>query len=406
LKIFGGFQFYVSAFKSLKHCAANMDVLIALATTISYVYSVVVLIVSIFLPSDLETFFESSPLLLLFVAFGRLLEHIAKGKTSDALSKLLSLQATEARLVTIGVDGSVLREEMIAIELVQKGDKLKVVPGEKIPVDGEVLEGSSTVDESLITGESMPVHKKPGDTVVAGSINQNGALTVEATHVGGDTMLSQIVKLIEDAQTSKAPIQRIADRIAGYFVPIILILSLLTFIIWIIVVEVCRAAHSSCQNNGTTNTTNFTSDSFYSNFSSNSSAYYDITCSSCRYDISDVFLHAISILVIACPCALGLATPTAVMVGTGVGAQSGILIKGGEPLEMTHKIKAIVFDKTGTITHGRPEVAHVMVFVTEKMCPHQLFTAIVGLAESKSEHPLGVAVTEFARKVGNSVMCT
>jgi len=261
-----------------------------------------------------------------------------QGKTSEALAKLMSLQATEARLVIAQEKGKLEVEKLISVELVQRGDLIRVVPGEKIPVDAIVVEGSSSVDESLITGEAMPVSKDPGDTVIGGSLNQNGVLLLEATHVGSDAMLAQIVKLVEEAQTSKAPIQRIADRIAGYFVPTILILAVVTFVCWVIAVEVTKitAPQDHCIQNDTNDTniphlnnTNFTLPTSHEEKAGNNR--------SC-FDISNAFVHAMAVLLIACPCALGLATPTAVMVGTGVGAQSGILIKGGEPLEMTHKV--------------------------------------------------------------------
>uniref|UniRef100_A0A8D0EJ47 Copper-transporting ATPase 1 n=1 Tax=Strix occidentalis caurina TaxID=311401 RepID=A0A8D0EJ47_STROC len=287
-----------------------------------------------------------------------------QGKTSEALARLISLQATEATIVTLGPDNILLSEEQVDVELVQRGDIVKVIPGGKFPVD----------DESLITGEAMPVTKKPGNTVIAGSINQNGSLLISATHVGADTTLSQIVKLVEEAQTSKAPIQQFADKLSGYFVPSIVAVSVVTLFAWIIIgfvdFEIVEKYFLG----------------------------YNKSISAAEVIIRFAFQASITVLCIACPCSLGLATPTAVMVGTGVGAQNGILIKGGEPLEMAHKVKVVVFDKTGTITHGTPEVMQVKFLVESNELPHNKMLAIVGTAEGNSEHPLGVAITKYCKK--------
>uniref|UniRef100_A0A4W6DHE5 Copper-transporting ATPase 2 n=1 Tax=Lates calcarifer TaxID=8187 RepID=A0A4W6DHE5_LATCA len=376
VQIFGGRYFYIQAYRSLKHRTANMDVLIVLATSIAYIYSCVVLIVAMGERASQSpvTFFDTPPMLFVFIALGRWLEHVAKSKTSEALAKLMSLQATDATVVTLGSDHSIISEEQVVVELVQRGDIVKVVPGGKFPVDGKVIEGSSMADESLITGEPMPVSKKVGSLVIAGSINAHGSLLVEATHVGADTTLSQIVKLVEEAQTSKAPIQQFADRLSGYFVPFIVIVSLLTLVAWMAVGFV-----------------DF--DIVKENFPG-----YNQNISKAEVIVRFAFQASITVLSIACPCSLGLATPTAVMVGTGVGAQNGILIKGGEPLEMAHKIGVVMFDKTGTITNGVPRVTRVLVLWEMARMPLRKILAVVGTAEASSEHPLGMAVAKHCKE--------
>ncbi|XP_042764499.1 copper-transporting ATPase 2 isoform X5 [Panthera leo] len=331
VQLLGGWYFYIQAYRSLRHGAANMDVLIVLATSIAYTYSVIILVVAVAEKAERSpvTFFDTPPMLFVFIALGRWLEHVAKSKTSEALAKLMSLQATEATVVTLGEDNLIIREEQVPMELVQRGDVIKVVPGGKFPVDGKVLEGSTMADESLITGEAMPVTKKPGSTVIAGSINAHGSVLINATHVGNDTTLAQIVKLVEEAQMSKTPNKHISQT------------------------EVI---------------------------------------------IRFAFQTSITVLCIACPCSLGLATPTAVMVGTGVAAQNGILIKGGKPLEMAHKIKTVMFDKTGTITHGVPKVMRVLLLADVATLPLRKVLAVVGTAEASSEHPLGVAVTKYCKE--------
>uniref|UniRef100_A0A493T875 P-type Cu(+) transporter n=1 Tax=Anas platyrhynchos platyrhynchos TaxID=8840 RepID=A0A493T875_ANAPP len=298
-----------------------------------------------------------------------------QSKTSEALAKLISLQATEATVVTLGPDHSIIREEQVAVELVQRGDIVKVVPGGKFPVDGKVIEGSSMADESLITGEAMPVTKKPGSTVIAGSINAHGSVLVNATHVGNDTTLAQIVKLVEEAQMSKAPIQQLADRFSGYFVPFIIIISTVTLLVWI--------------------TIGFIKFDIIQKYFPNQNK--DVT--KAELILRFAFQTSITVLSIACPCSLGLATPTAVMVGTGVAAQNGILIKGGKPLEMAHKIKTVMFDKTGTITCGVPKVMRVLLLGDTAVLSLKKVLAVVGTAEASSEHPLGVAVTKYCKEV-------
>uniref|UniRef100_A0A667FEL4 Copper-transporting ATPase 2 n=1 Tax=Lynx canadensis TaxID=61383 RepID=A0A667FEL4_LYNCA len=376
VQLLGGWYFYIQAYRSLRHGAANMDVLIVLATSIAYTYSVIILVVAVAEKAERSpvTFFDTPPMLFVFIALGRWLEHVAKSKTSEALAKLMSLQATEATVVTLGEDNLIIREEQVPMELVQRGDVIKVVPGGKFPVDGKVLEGSTMADESLITGEAMPVTKKPGSTVIAGSINAHGSVLINATHVGNDTTLAQIVKLVEEAQMSKAPIQQLADRFSGYFVPFIIIISTLTLVVWIII--------------------GFIDFGVVQKYFPTPNKHISQTEVIIRF----AFQTSITVLCIACPCSLGLATPTAVMVGTGVAAQNGILIKGGKPLEMAHKIKTVMFDKTGTITHGVPKVMRVLLLVDVATLPLRKVLAVVGTAEASSEHPLGVAVTKYCKE--------
>uniref|UniRef100_A0A8D0DLP6 Copper-transporting ATPase 2 n=1 Tax=Salvator merianae TaxID=96440 RepID=A0A8D0DLP6_SALMN len=377
VQFLGGWYFYVQAYKALKHKMANMDVLIVLATSIAYAYSCVILMVAVAEKAEESpvTFFDTPPMLFVFIALGRWLEHIAKSKTSEALAKLISLQATEAVVVTLGPDNCIIREEQVPAELVQRGDIVKVVPGGKFPVDGKVIEGSSMADESLITGEAMPVTKKPGSTVIAGSLNAHGSVLVKATHVGSDTTLAQIVKLVEEAQMSKAPIQQLADKFSGYFVPFIVIISTTTLVVWIII----GFLHF---------------DIVLKNF-----PHHSKHISRAEVILRFAFQTSITVLCIACPCSLGLATPTAVMVGTGVAAQNGILIKGGKPLEMAHKIKTVMFDKTGTITNGVPRVMRVLLLgdLGATMSLKKVL-AVIGTAEASSEHPLGMAVTKYCKE--------
>ncbi|XP_065831146.1 copper-transporting ATPase 2-like [Oscarella lobularis] len=386
----GGAYFYVSAYRALKHRTTNMDVLIMLATTVAYFYSVAVTISAMIQQDKVPViFFETPVMLLVFVALGRWLENIAKGKTSEALADLMKLQAVEAVLVTLGSSGRIKTEEAIDIELVQRGDILKVVPGDKIPADGVVVDGDSSVDESMLTGESMPVHKKKDDAVMGGTVNVNGMLLIRATHVGSESALAQIIKLVEEAQTSKAPIQRFADKISGVFVPFIIIVSLVTFTIWLIIGVIDYDYINS-----------YTKRRPEGNDTHNCSNSHEYPRQSDDYLAMEfAFQTAITVLSIACPCALGLATPTAVMVGTGQGARLGILIKGGEPLELAHRVRIVVFDKTGTLTHGKPRVIHTQFFsssLSER--DRRVILAAIGTAESGSEHPLGVAIVNHVKQ--------
>ncbi len=339
-----GFRFYKNAFYALKAKSANMDVLIAMGTTSAYFFSIYN---AFFVPAKpgmmKELYFEAAAVIITLILLGKYLEAVAKGKTSEALKKLMGLQAKTARVIRNGM------EEDIPIEEVQSGYVIVVRPGEKVPVDGNIIEGSSSIDESMLTGESLPVEKKAGDYVIGTTINKFGTFKFEATKVGKDTALSQIIKMVEDAQGSKAPIQKIADQVSGVFVPIVVAIAVLTLLIWHFVAG----------------------------------------------DFSAGIVSAVSILVIACPCALGLATPTAIMVGTGKGAENGILIKGGEHLEMTYKLNAVVFDKTGTITKGQPEVTDILSL---GQIERGEILRLAAITEKNSENPLGVAIYEKGKK--------
>ncbi|NBJ71312.1 MULTISPECIES: heavy metal translocating P-type ATPase [Clostridia] len=334
-----GWQFYEGAYKNLRNKAANMDVLVALGTSAAYFYSLYEAIKTIGNPGyGPHLYFETSAILITLILFGKYLETKAKSKTTQAISKLLNLQAKQARVIRNG------EEMMIPVEEVVRGDRLIVKPGEKIPVDGVVVKGRTAVDESMLTGESLPVEKDLEDTVIGATMNKNGTMEMEATKVGKDTALASIVKVVEDAQGSKAPIQRLADVISGYFVPIVVGIAILTFIIWISFVT--------------------------------------------PGELEPALVASIAVLVIACPCALGLATPTSIMVGTGKAAEQGILFKGGEHLERTHQLEAIIFDKTGTITKGKPEVTD--------FTGNDDVLQLVASAEKSSEHPLAEAIVANA----------
>ena len=358
-----GSRFYRNAYHALKSKSANMDVLIAMGTTASYFFSIYNAFFAGHGHEMKELYFESGAVIITLILLGKYLEAVAKGRTSEAIKKLMGLQAKTARVARDG------REEDIPVDEVVPGDVIIVRPGEKIPVDGKILEGNSAVDESMITGESIPIEKKTGDFVVGATINRFGTFRFEATRVGKDTVLSQIIRMVEEAQGSRAPIQKIADKVSGIFVPAVLGIALVTFLAWYLI----------------------------------SGAF------------TQAVISAVSVLVIACPCALGLATPTAIMVGTGRGAENGILIKGGEHLEMMCRLNAIVLDKTGTVTKGQPEVTDVITLGDMErgdVFPGSLERGDVFLdslersdvlrlaaaAEKNSEHPLGEAIYEYGRK--------
>lgn len=345
-----GGQFYDGAYKALRNKSTNMDVLVALGTSAAYFYSLSEGIKTLRNPAYMpHLYFETSAVLITLILLGKLFETMAKGRTTAAITKLLNLQAKEAIVVKDG------KEVKIPIEEVKVGDQVIVKPGEKIPVDGVVTLGQSSADESMITGESIPVEKSHGDAVIGSAINKNGTLTIKATKVGKDTALAGIIKIVEEAQGSKAPIQRIADTISGYFVPVVVSIALITFLVWYFLVK--------------------------------------------PGDFPASLETAIAVLVIACPCSLGLATPTSIMVGTGKGAEMGILFKGGEHLETAHKIDAIVLDKTGTITKGQPVVTDFIAYEEEKKVLQYLVSA-----EKSSEHPLAEAIVKYGKEKRSSTL--
>ncbi|XP_016566784.2 probable copper-transporting ATPase HMA5 isoform X2 [Capsicum annuum] len=359
-----GRRFYSGSYKALCHGSANMDVLIALGTNAAYFYSVYSVLRAATSPSFKSTdFFETSSMLISFILLGKYLEVLAKGKTSEAIAKLMNLTPETASLLQFDDEGNVVKEEEIDSRLIQKNDVIKILPGAKVACDGFVIWGQSHVNESMITGESRPVAKRKGDMVIGGTVNENGVLHIKATKVGSESALSQIVRLVESAQMAKAPVQKFADRISKYFVPLVIILSFSTWLAWFL------------------------------------AGKYDGYPKSWIPSSMDSFQLAlqfgISVMVIACPCALGLATPTAVMVGTGVGASRGVLIKGGQALESAQKVNFIVFDKTGTLTMGKPVVVSTKLFRSMVL---REFYELVAAAELNSEHPLAKAIVEYAKK--------
>ncbi|MBI4631067.1 MAG: copper-translocating P-type ATPase [Chloroflexi bacterium] len=350
VQFYVGWQYYVGAYKSLRNGAANMDVLIAMGSSVAYFYSVVILLGWL----KGHTYFETAAVIITLIIVGKFLEARAKGRASDAIKKLMGLRPKTARLIRDGV------EVDIPIDDVRVSDVVVVRPGEKIAVDGVVVEGKSTIDESMLTGESMPVEKKQGSPVIGGTINKQGAFKFEATKVGRETALAQIIKLVEEAQGSKAPIQKLADQVSSIFVPIVIGIAALTFVIWFAV----------------------------------------------GGDAVRGMINMVAVLVIACPCALGLATPTAIMVGTGKGAENGILFKSSEALQNAGKIKTVVLDKTGTITKGRPTVTDIVQtpnFKSQNPNGESEILRLAASAEKASEHPLGEAIVAAATERGLSL---
>lgn len=352
-----GAGFYKGMWSSLRMKTFNMDSLIAIGTSTAFIYSLVNLIIYAVVNKTVvglggtkipELYFETSAFLITFVMLGKWLESKAKGQTSEAVKKLIGLQVKTARVVRDGRTMDIPMEQVVA------GDTIVVRPGEKIPTDGVITDGSSAVDESMLTGESLPIEKKVGDKVIGATLNKTGSFEFKATQVGGETVLAQIIRLVEDAQGSRAPIQAFADRISSKFVPIVIGLAILTFVVWFFILHA---------------------------------------------PLAFALMAFTAVIVIACPCALGLATPTAIMVSTGKGAEHGILIKGGEPLEAACKIKAIVFDKTGTLTKGQPEVTDV---VTAGMTDETEIVELSTSLEAKSEHPLAEAICRYAEEEGIS----
>lgn len=339
VQFWAGKQFYQATWSGLRNRAASMDTLIAIGTSAAYGYSLLNV-----LTQNPILYFDTASVIITLILLGRYLEAKAKAHTSDAIKKLLHLQAKTARVLRNG------KEIDIPIEEVKVGDIVRVRPGEKIPIDGKITEGNSSIDESMVTGESIPVDKKTGDMVIGATINKTGTFLFQATKVGSDTMLSQIIKMVSEAQSSRAPIQRLADVISSYFVPIVLMLSAATFVIW-----------------------------------------YDLGT------FNQAFTNMIAVLIIACPCALGLATPTAIMVGTGKGAEHGILIKDAEILEIAHKVKTMIFDKTGTLTRGEPRVTDIDYNdgIKAMGLTKDNIDSLVASLEKNSEHPLSHAIVEY-----------
>ncbi|MFQ3628673.1 MAG: heavy metal translocating P-type ATPase, partial [Cyanobacteriota bacterium] len=344
--LWAGSRFFINAWKALKRHTATMDTLVAVGTGAAFLYSLFPTFApQWFIAQGLspDVYFEAAAVIIALLLLGRLLENRARGQTSEAIRKLIGLQPRTARVIRNG------QEFDIPISDVARGDVILVRPGEKIPVDGEIVEGASTIDEAMVTGESLPVKKQVGDEVIGATLNKTGSFKFRATRVGKDTFLAQIVKLVQQAQGSKAPIQRLADQVTGWFVPAVMAIAILTFVLWF-------------------------------NLMGN---------------VTMALITTVGVLIIACPCALGLATPTSIMVGTGKGAENGILIKGAESLELAHKLQTVVLDKTGTITQGKPTVTD---FVPANGIEHERdLLRLAASLERNSEHPLAEAVVQYAR---------
>jgi len=347
VQFYVGWDYYVGGFKSLRAGSANMDVLVAMGSSAAYFYSLAVLL---FPALGDHVYFETSALIITLIKLGKMLEARAKGRTSEAIKKLMGLRPKTAHVIRPGSE----EEVEVPVESVALGDLVVVRPGERMPVDGVVVEGRSAVDESMLTGESLPVDKKPGDEIIGGTINKQGLLKFEATRVGAQTALAQIIRLVEEAQGSKAPIQRLADRVSGVFVPIVIATATLTFLAWLVIGGA---------------------------------------------GFTQSMIYMVAVLVIACPCALGLATPTAIMVGTGRGAELGVLFKNSEALERAHELTTVILDKTGTITRGQPAVTDVEA-IDAGAVPGSQILALAASAERGSEHPLGQAIVQAAREAG------
>ncbi len=359
VQFYVGWQYYVGAFKALRTGSSNMDVLIAMGSSVAYFYSVVVTLGLIAGP----VYFETAAVIITLIRLGKFLEARAKGRTSEAIKKLMSLRAKTARVIRNGSEGDTAGIELeIPVDDVRTGDIVLVRPGEKIPVDGVVVDGRSAVDESMLTGESLPVEKKAGDPVVGATLNKLGLLKFEATKVGKETALAQIIKLVEDAQGSKAPIQRLADQVSAIFVPSVIAIALLTFGIW----------------------------------------YFAVPASLGGHEFTKALINMVAVLVIACPCAMGLATPTAVMVGTGKAAEWGVLFRNSEALERAGRISVVVLDKTGTITKGQPAVTNIIMSDRSSLQGDELLR-LAASVERGSEHPLGEAIWAEATRRGLSL---
>ncbi len=342
VQFIAGWRFYLGTIDAVKSRQANMDSLIAIGTSAAWLYSTIVT----FLPSFVKAegvYFTESSLIIGFILLGRTMEHIVKGKASEALRKLIDLQPKKAIVIRQG------KEIEVPVEKIKKGDIVLIKVGERVPVDGIVLEGHTSMDQSAVTGESIPAEKKKGDEVISASINKTGVIKFRATKVGSDTTIAQITKMVEEAMVSKAPMQRMADKIAAFFVPLVILIAISSFVFWYFIANISFAV---------------------------------------------AFTILISVLIIACPCALGIATPAAILIGATKGAQNGILIKNGEYLEKAHKLQAIVFDKTGTLTHGKPVVTNIIAIKGNESS----ILRLAAIAEKRSEHPLAEAILNEARK--------